>query len=1407
MNPEPRTSEQWAAWLDAEEKRSLQLYTDYPERLVSDSNQERQVARDYAGREILELLQNANDAAIDAGMRGRVRIELSAAGLIVANEGAPFTRDGVASLKLANFSPKRTRKRQMVGNKGLGFRAVLNWTRTPLVLSEGLALAFSAAAAHYRQQRLARTSEKLRTLIAEEQKTSGVLIVPLLTFPGFRENGEVAALLDDDAQRTLHTRAIELRAQGFTTVIAMPFDGSETQLAEARQQLAQLRPEVLLFARSIAALEIAESGKPQVCWRHDSEDPEGSRVHISDTEVRVWRIFRLSGAVPDKLCPADRPGGMDYEVTVAVPENHEAKEGLLYSYFPTEMSFPYPMVVHATLDLQANRQQAQDTKANHFIFGRLARCMAETAQTLAQESDNDRGLVLLSARSPSAPLEKFHFRKRLRRLARQCVLVPTAAAGLVKARSARRTNFSDNAWLPSRHFPSLARVGSDSAAGVLAWLDVTELGSADWIELTLRLEFDSIAERADYVAGLVRHKVTDAMESGRLLLDSNGQPILPGHKVFVGTTTQSSAGLPVWFESRFLHEELRMALQDRLKLPRQDALIVELAPLNVATYSLSSVIESLLAQARQRAKDDPSQEELVRREVVGALYTLFSSNDPAEKRPQFPAKAQVSLRTSTGSSQDARKLYLSSAYGARGRILEDLFSTFAPEKLLAPPEAHGLSSVGETFVEFFRWLGVADAPREVRLEKAAVEDEFTSYVQRNLPKGTFVIGGYQFARATAFKGFCTGVLTLDDLPRVLSQAPLAAVLAWLATDGRAPNWKSLLPEHGKLCYEPGYGANTREHTAGIPSYIRWKLRSTAWLPTRGGTLTCPQDCLMEPLPGLSKLLPTPAHLRPEEWQRYGLNPSFLFTALDHAGAMPGFSQMEPSRLYELLQTLPESDPEGESARAFYDAALRYFSEADVRECEDRKRFFAKGRIFARRGSEQGYRSVGEVWRLDANDLPPALRQRLYVATIREKAAAERVRAVLGVQSVKQGQIARKILHWTLAPAAAEAQAAIEQLKPLIGLLRPTNRGMGAFGKLQLCLCTEVAGEVIFADEAVPLELGDWDWVLDDAKEVAFLCIQPGEMEPLASPMFAHAVGEIFARIFDLESGAEFAQLAGCRNLSERLALLQRLHGDEPIPGWEELLRSMHERRAKGQEFMLPAEALSPRAVLPATPAQPSTLTPPPAGPSDSAIVSEPLQIKPQPHVPTPARVIELRVARTVRAGVEGSTSYERMTGDFCEEKVMEFERAEGRFPLYVGGVTGRTGPKVDVVSFNTEDERAAFEVAERKDATMVARFIEVKGRRDGGAKIDLRGNELDAALNYAERYYIYRVTDVGIGRYALAMLCDPLSAPGAAKRFYQVDLSSAATTERVDLIGGCDEASYFLEREATVGSSGDRVGY
>jgi len=93
--------------------------TDFTE-LISLSRDERGIMLDYVGREILELLQNSNDAAAELNTKSRVLIELTERGLIVANTGAPFTTGGVKSLRMPNFSPK-TGRVQLIGNKVLDF--------------------------------------------------------------------------------------------------------------------------------------------------------------------------------------------------------------------------------------------------------------------------------------------------------------------------------------------------------------------------------------------------------------------------------------------------------------------------------------------------------------------------------------------------------------------------------------------------------------------------------------------------------------------------------------------------------------------------------------------------------------------------------------------------------------------------------------------------------------------------------------------------------------------------------------------------------------------------------------------------------------------------------------------------------------------------------------------------------------------------------------------------------------------------------------------------------------------------------------------------------------------------------------------------------------------------------------
>jgi hypothetical protein len=173
--------------------------------------------------------------------------------------------------------------------------------------------------------------------------------------------------------------------------------------------------------------------------------------------------------------------------------------------------------------------------------------------------------------------------------------------------------------------------------------------------------------------------------------------------------------------------------------------------------------------------------------------------------------------------------------------------------------------------------------------------------------------------------------------------------------------------------------------------------------------------------------------------------------------------------------------------------------------------------------------------------------------------------------------------------------------------------------------------------------------------------------------------------------------------------------------------------------------------------------------------------------------VALRISHRISSGSQSGVTHERLSGDFCEEKVMEFEINDDppRYPLYVGGLTGWSAPGVDVLSFDSFEKRASFLAAEKKDAALVSRFIEVKGRRDSGAKIDLRDNELQAARSFGSKYYLYRIYDRGNDCYSLAILKNPLNDRKGRRRFYEINLDASTQTEQFDLSAGLTRYAYM----------------
>jgi hypothetical protein len=120
-----KSEQEWGAWVSRQLKKRENVFTSDPAELVAAHRREIGYTRDYHGREILELLQNADDASGEPDTRSqRAALVLDEAGLCFANTGIPFSEDGVESLMVSNYSPKKGETRY-IGNRGLGFRSVL----------------------------------------------------------------------------------------------------------------------------------------------------------------------------------------------------------------------------------------------------------------------------------------------------------------------------------------------------------------------------------------------------------------------------------------------------------------------------------------------------------------------------------------------------------------------------------------------------------------------------------------------------------------------------------------------------------------------------------------------------------------------------------------------------------------------------------------------------------------------------------------------------------------------------------------------------------------------------------------------------------------------------------------------------------------------------------------------------------------------------------------------------------------------------------------------------------------------------------------------------------------------------------------------------------------------------------
>ena len=205
-----------------------------------------QVAADYHGRFLIELIQNAHDVHPEERADGKIEIFLDvgpgvAPTLYVANGGTPFGRPNVEALSDLGLSSKPPG--QSIGNKGLGFRSVRHVCDSPEIYSqaEGGKDAGRFAGFCFRFA----SNDDLAALVLKPQ----ALELARRDLPHFH----VPVWLDAQAPVVR-----SFASRGFATVVALPLrDARAVQAVQGEiDALAKMTVPILLFLSRLTSLNV-----------------------------------------------------------------------------------------------------------------------------------------------------------------------------------------------------------------------------------------------------------------------------------------------------------------------------------------------------------------------------------------------------------------------------------------------------------------------------------------------------------------------------------------------------------------------------------------------------------------------------------------------------------------------------------------------------------------------------------------------------------------------------------------------------------------------------------------------------------------------------------------------------------------------------------------------------------------------------------------------------------------------------------------------------------------------------------------------------------------------------------------------------------------------------------------------
>lgn len=346
----------------------------------------------YHGREIFELLQNADDAyqkSINFGNKPEEPLEVYISFidnlLEVRNTGTEFDKEGIKSIVQGNNSSKQG---NLIGKKGTGFRSILNWVDEIQIHSGFFHVNFSKKIANDVLEQIKHIPQ-----ISKQLKTEPNLYIPMLSVPKYMK--EYDEYKDSTTVIKLYVNKYALANDIFSI----------------ENQLVDLNLRILLFLPNIQKIIVKLKNDIIEYYREEKKDSHEVKLIKKSNGVR---IIEEKFYVYKKICEISNK---QIDLKIAIPDNLSSfSADCLYTYFPLmDTNSPFNFLLHATYDLTDQRNNIVHNEFNKSIIRKQLEFIVDLACDYLKDSKYDIAYNMLIPNNANKnwkflkPIDQFNF--------------------------------------------------------------------------------------------------------------------------------------------------------------------------------------------------------------------------------------------------------------------------------------------------------------------------------------------------------------------------------------------------------------------------------------------------------------------------------------------------------------------------------------------------------------------------------------------------------------------------------------------------------------------------------------------------------------------------------------------------------------------------------------------------------------------------------------------------------------------------------------------------------------------------------------------------------------------------------------------------------------------------------------